>query len=76
MTTLKPEKDETLVRVITGMGLLCGEFVWPTRYLGILKNLNSRKEGYIFSFADTIQDISNHVRCPKCGKQGVNSCNC
>lgn len=36
-----PYDDETLVTVITNLGLYCGAFVWPTEHLEVLADANN-----------------------------------
>ena len=45
---LRKYEDETLVKVLTPMGIACGSFTWPSKDLSMLEMLNKSKRGYYF----------------------------
>lgn len=46
----KKEEDETLIRVLTGMGTHAGTFFWPTEDLDMLVELNKQSGGFLFKW--------------------------
>ncbi|MCK9369559.1 hypothetical protein M0R04_06600 [Candidatus Dojkabacteria bacterium] len=50
ISRLTPFRDETLITVLSALGINCGEFLWPTKHLHMLTTLNKYSKGYIFQW--------------------------